>query len=388
MLTCQSNLFDLPENISYLNCAYMSPQLKSVTQVGLQTIQIKARPYETQVSDFFEPVEQLKQAFAKLINTPAPQRIALIPSVSYGIANVVKNITLKENEKIILVDEQFPSNYYSWQRLAEQHNAQIKTIVPPDGDDRAAGWNAAILSSIDETTKVVAISHTHWADGTLFDLLAIRKKTRQVGALLVIDGTQSVGALPFDVQTIQPDALICGGYKFLFGPYSLGLAFYNEYFDDGIPIEENWINRHNSEHFAGLVNYQPAYRPLANRYSVGEQSNFMLVPMLLHAIEQLLDWKVAAIQNYCNHIAQNAVEELKGIGCQIEKTTHRGGHLFGIRLPQHIDQNELQQAFKSNNVYVSQRGNAIRVSPHLYNHAGHFQQLVDCFKAAAVRQLV
>ena len=108
------------------------------------------------------------------------------------------------------------------------------------------------------------MSHIHWADGTLFDLKAIRQRTRDVGALLIIDGTQSIGALPFDIQEIQPDALICAGYKWLMGPYSLGLAYLGEFFDEGIPIEENWKNRHNSHHFARLVNYEDKYQPHAH----------------------------------------------------------------------------------------------------------------------------
>ena len=68
--------------------------------------------------------------------------------------------------------------------------------------------------------RVVAIGHVHWSDGTLFDLKKIRERLDEVGGLLIIDGTQSVGALPFSVKEFKPDALICGGYKWLLGPYS------------------------------------------------------------------------------------------------------------------------------------------------------------------------
>ena len=133
--------------------------------------------------------------------------------------------------------------------------------------------------------------HIHWADGTLFNLMAIREKTREHDALLIIDGTQSVGALPFSVAKIQPDALICAGYKWLLGPYALGVAWYSDYFNDGEPLEHNWLNRLQSEDFTRLTQYQEKFQDKADRYSVGESSNFILVPMLIRALEQLLQWQ-------------------------------------------------------------------------------------------------
>ncbi len=164
------------------------------------------------------------------------------------------------------------------------------------------------------STKFVALGNVHWADGTRFDLEAVRKRTREVGALLIIDGTQSVGALPFDVQKIQPDALICGGYKWLMGPYSMGMAYYGEHFNNGQPIEENWLNRKNSEDFTTLVNYQVDYQPDALRYEVGEHSNFILVPMMVEALKQINKWKPENIQNYCQKISKSAIREMKSPG--------------------------------------------------------------------------
>jgi len=218
---------------------------------------------------------------------------------------------------------------WSWRPLK---NAKIIAIAPPQAlENRGEQWNSNILDAINETTGIVAISHTHWADGTLFDLIAIRKRTKEVGALLIIDGTQSVGAYPFDVQEIQPDALICAGYKWLMGPYGIGVAYYGPAFDNGMPIEQNWINRKDSKNFAGLVNYENQYKKGAMRYSVGEQSNFILIPMLLKSLEQLNSWGVDNIQTYCRSITQKPLKALKAKGYWVEDEAFRGAHLFGIR---------------------------------------------------------
>ncbi len=356
----------------------MSPMLKSVEQVGQEAIMMKRAPHQITVEDFFNDGEKLREAFAKLINTTDPKRIVSIPSVSYGIATVVNNVPLEKGDEIIVADEQFPSNYYAWEKAANKSGAILKTVAPPVAlDHRSKQWNENILNAISSKTKVVAIAHVHWADGTLFDLIAIRKATKAVGALLIIDGTQSVGALPFDVQEIQPDALICAGYKWLMGPYAIGLAYYGEYFDDGNPIEENWINRKESQNFANLVNYESEYQPGALRYGVGEQSNFILVPMMIEAINQLNKWKPKNIQEYCQNISAEAISSLRNAGFHIEAEDYRSKHLFGIRTPPNIDIEVINQKLKAAEIYVSIRGNAIRVAPHLYNDSSDFDKLLE-----------
>jgi selenocysteine lyase/cysteine desulfurase len=224
------------------------------------------------------------------------------------------------------------------------------------------------------------MAHIHWADGTLFDLAAIRKRTRENDALLIIDGTQSVGALPFDVATLQPDALICAGYKWLLGGYSLGLAYYGEYFDQGTPIEENWINRAESENFAGLVNYQEDYQGGALRYEVGEHSNFILIPMLRAALQQINQWGVENIQAYAKNLTKDLVTKLKAQGCWIEDEAYRVAHIIGVRLPDGVEVAQVKDLLASQQIYVSVRGNSIRVSSHVYNSTEDIQKLLGCFE--------
>ncbi|MBC8753048.1 aminotransferase class V-fold PLP-dependent enzyme [Kordia sp. YSTF-M3] len=383
MLESQKDKFKLPEEVTYLNGAYMSPSLKSVELAGHQAVSQKCLPFEIKPVDFFTDTKKLKALFAELVTVPDPQNIAVIPSVSYGIATVAKNIPLEKGDEILIVGEQFPSNVYSWQRIADQNEAKISIVSAPTQDfvDRGKNWNAQILASIHEKTKVVAMPHIHWSDGTLFDLKAIRKKTKEYNALLIIDGTQSIGALPFSVEEIQPDALICAGYKWLLGPYAIGLAYYSDELCKGIPIEENWINRKQSEDFTNLVSYENKYQPKAGRFNVGEMSNFTLTPMLIKAIAQLLEWKPMHIQEYCAEISRNAIAELKELGCFIEDVNYRSSHLFGIYLPEGIATEEFKNKLIEENIYVSFRGNAVRVSSHVYNTQKDFEKLVHCFKS-------
>ncbi len=382
MLTNQRHLFDLPEDGAYLNCAYMAPQLHSLTTLGHNLIGLKSNPMQIKREHFFEPVRRAKAAFAQLVHIDDPQRVAIIPSVSYGMANAAFNAGLQAGDEIVLTSEQFPSNYYIWERVAQEQGAKLRVVRAPNSpDDYTKRWNAAILRAINPKTRVVTLGHVHWADGTLFELEAIGAMARQHNALLIIDGTQSVGALPFDVKRIQPDALIVASYKWLFGPYAIGLAYYGPAFDQGKPIEENWINRLHAEDFRNLVNYQNVYQPGAARYSVGEQSNFIRIPMMTRALEQLLEWGVENIQQYCQAIASEAYEQMEALGCQVEPADRRAHHLVGVRLGTDLDLDALPGVLQERQVYVSLRGNAVRVAPHVYNSADDFQQLVAAFEA-------
>ena len=378
MLTHQADKFQLPQDLVYLNCAYMSPLLKSVEEVGITSIQAKRNPTMISPEDFFGGSSSLRKTFASLINAPDHRSIAIIPSVSYGIATVANNLDLKHGENIVIAGEQFPSNVYSWKRLVDEAEGELRIVESPLGiANRGETWNRQIMDSIDDRTKSVAIAHVHWADGTLFDLAAIRKKSRDCGALLIIDGTQSVGALPFDVQELKPDALICAGYKWLLGPYSIGMAYYSDAFVNGTPLEENWINRADSEDFAGLVNYKAQYQPGMARYDVGERSNFILVPMLNESLRQIIEWQPARIQDYCKNIAQEALSKLDGSPFLLEGDDYRAHHLFGIRVSSKINVENLKNGLSTNKIYVSTRGNAIRISPHVYNDKQDLNTLVD-----------
>lgn len=383
MIKDQKNLFDIPEGIHYLNTASLSASFKSIEEAGIKAVKEKSKPFLIPTSDFFDPVIKLKKLFAQLIDAEDYNRIANIPSVSYGLSSVANNIKLNQGDEIVLIEEQFPSNYYVWEKLAQKYDAIIKIVKQPIvSENKGKLWNEAIINSINSKTAFIAIGNIHWTNGTIFDLKAIRKKTREHNALLIVDGSQSIGAMEFSIKEIQPDALICAGYKWLFGPYGCGYAYFGEYFDDGNPIEENWSNRYNSENLSDLVNYESRYKPLANRYSVGEHASFIYVKMQIAALQQIIDWTPKAIQEYCKEITTDFVKILSENGCEIENSDARTHHLFGVKIPESIDKEALKESLSKNNVFVSFRGNYIRVSCHLFNTSDNLKVLSDCILAA------
>lgn len=375
MITCKRAQFSLPRKDVYLNCAYMSPLLKDSEKAGVREIRRRRNPAVITSEDFFTHATDLCAAFARLVSVSDPERVVIIPSCAYGISNAAWNIPLGKGDNVVVVSEEFFSNYYPWKAHADRRGAELKVVVPPPvGTGRGKTWNLRILEAITKDTRVVALAPVHWTDGTLFDLQAIRKRATEVGALLIVDGTQSVGALPFDVSVLQPDVLVCAAYKWLLGPYSIGLAYYGPSFDNGVPIEEHWMNRMESNDFSRL-GYQDVYRPAARRYEVGEHSNFIYVAMLMKSIERLLRWGPQNIQDYCHGITRQAVDSLREKGYWIEDEASRASHLFGIRFHDR-DIEALKKSLARHRISVSVRGNAIRVSPNVYNTPEDMARLV------------
>lgn len=381
MFDTQKHLFSLPTDIHFLNGAYMSPSLKTVEEAGIEAVKKKSNPISISPDAFFEDSAEVKFLFGQLINAHS-DRIALIPSASYGMAIVAKNLGskpgLKAGQHILVVGDEFPSDVYAWDEVMAQKSLRLRNIAAPDQPiNKGQVWNERILRAINAETAMVVICHVHWCDGTIFDLLAIKKACTQVGALLVIDGTQSVGAMPIDIAQIEPDALICAGYKWLLGPYTSGFGYFGMFFDDGVPLEQNWINRQNSEDFKNLTQYSANYKPGAARYNMGEQSNFIANAMLKVSLNQLLAWTPAAIQQYCESIAGPSIQKLQQAGFIIENAGKRSSHLFGITLPVELNIEKVLEAFQQKNIYVSIRAGVVRVSVYLYNTAQDMEILAN-----------
>jgi len=360
MIPCQRKLFDIPENITYLNCAYTSPLLKSARDAGRTAIQAKANPWTITAADFFNSADTARELFARLIAC-TPDDVALVPAVSYGIALAARNLPVEANQNIVILQDQFPSNVYNWMRLAQDRQAVVKTVNrPPDSD-----WTPAVLEAIDSGTAIVAAQNCHWTDGTLVDLIKIGEKCRAVNAALVIDGIQSIGAMPFHIDRIQPDFMVAASHKWLLGAYSFGFCYVAPKWQNGTPLEENWFNREGSEDFSRLVDYRESYQPGARRYDQGEASSFILAPIAAAGIRQILDWVVENITETLQGKTDAIAERAQQMGLEVAPAHARAPHMIGISKPGGFAK-DLPQLLAQDKVFVSVRGDSVRISPHLF----------------------
>jgi selenocysteine lyase/cysteine desulfurase len=375
----QRSLFDVPPGIAYFNTAYNAPQLNESRARLVASAAAKSHPWKRSPGDFFDNAERIRVLAAELFGGDA-DGWAVVPAASYGVSTAARAIepTLNENDRIVLLDEEFPSNVLPWRRVAAETGATIVTVpAPADGD-----WTAATLTAIRPGVRVVAAGHCHWTNGARLDLSAVARACRAVGAALVLDATQSLGAMPLDLADVQPDFLVAAGYKWLLCPYGFGLLYVSPAWRDARPLEETWLARENSGNFATLVQYNDIYLPGARRFEVGEKCTSTILPGAIAALEQLQRWTLPVVARSLATITARIQDRLEALGFELPPPAQRCPHLFGARMPSHISGN-LVGSLRERNVFVSQRGSSIRFAPHLHITEGDIEQLFAALPSSA-----
>lgn len=362
VLPSQRALFDVPDDIAYFNCAYYSPLLNAARDCLIAGAGTKSHPWERTAASFFDDAETLRRLASDVLGGDA-DGYAIIPAASYGASTAARAIepVLRAGDKIVVMAEEFPSNYLPWERSARETGAEIVTVpAPADGD-----WTSAVCARISNGVKVVAVGHCHWTNGAFVDLVAIAAACRAAGAVLAVDATQSWGAMPLDIAAVQPDFLYASGYKWLLCPYGVGLMYVAPQWRDSRPLEESWLKRKNAEDFAGLVNYAPDYAPGARRFDVGETCVPTTLPGAIAALEQLKCWGVPAIAASLEAITARIATMLEQLGFVLPPSRLRCPHMFGALIPPRYAGNLVAELGKRQ-IYISQRGRAVRFAPHLY----------------------
>lgn len=373
-LPSQRGKFVVDDDYAYFNTAAVSPLLRGVRAAAVAALDKRGTPWHLHAADWFPDVDALRSRLAQLVNATVDE-IALIPATSYGLAVVARNVTASPGDRVLVLADEFPSNYYTWQRFTQRTGAELVVVRRETGQT----WTEAVLATIDDRVTVASVPNVHWTNGAVLDLSAVGAALRDVGAAFVVDASQSLGVLPIDVRELQPDAVIAVGYKWLLGPYSLGCLYLHPRFHQGEPLEENWIARLGSDDFSSLASYQDTYEPGARRFDVGERTNFQLVPMATAAIEQILDWTVPRIAASLRIVTDEIAERAEELGLTTPSAPERAPHMLGIGLPVEAARatgDELDKA----NVVASVRGPSVRIAPHLHTSEGDIDRLIDVLR--------
>jgi selenocysteine lyase/cysteine desulfurase len=371
----QRDAFDLPDGVAYLNCAFMAPQLRRVSEVGIAAVQRKQRPWRIGPADFFDHLERLRGLFAQLIQGDA-EGVAVVPAASYAVSTAAANVSASGESRIVVLADQYPSNVYPWHDLARRSGASVVAVERPDDGD----WTRAVVESIDERTVAVAVPNCHFMTGALIDVATIGEAARTVGATFVIDATQSLGVLPLDVNEVGADMVVAAGYKWLLGPYSVGYAWTAPHCRDWRPLEHHWAGREGSEDFAHLTSYTARFRPGARRFDGGEASNFVLLPMALAALETVAEWSVERVAATVEPLTAAVVNGAAAIGLPVHAEPH-ARHIVGLRLPVGSPA-AVVQGLAEAQVHVSLRGESLRISPYVFNTADDVERLLAALRRA------
>ncbi|RAW00975.1 aminotransferase class V-fold PLP-dependent enzyme [Pseudochryseolinea flava] len=315
--------FELDPSVTYLNCASMSPMLKSVREASMAALELRANPWRMTKDDWFADSEVLRNDVATVFKTTG-DNIAFAPSASYGMALAAKNMNFKAGKTIVVLDKQFPSNVYTWEHLVRQYDLKIVRVRKQD--DKSL--TESILDAIHDQVVLVAIPNCHWMDGSWIDVEKVSQRVKSVHALLVLDLSQSLGALPIDIEKVDPDFAVAAGYKWMLGPYGLGYMYIAPRWQHvWEPLEYSWLPRYKSEDFSKLTDYTELFKNGARKFDCGEYPMLSIRPMAVAAVKQIVSWGVDSIQSYTKSLTLivNQYNESNGVA-----TREHVGHIVGI----------------------------------------------------------
>jgi selenocysteine lyase/cysteine desulfurase len=169
MLASQRALFDMPRHICYLNSASYSPLPLRTQEAARAAVGRKGRPWTLEAGFANEQHERARTAAARLINAD-PADVALIPSISYGVATAAKLLTIDRGARVIVLEDDHSSPVLEWQSRADAQGFAVETVRRPDDGD----WTSAVLAAIERSgappVGLASISSVHWSDGGLLDI--------------------------------------------------------------------------------------------------------------------------------------------------------------------------------------------------------------------------
>ena len=375
MLPSQRHLFSIPADVTYLDAAYMSPIPNVAAEAGKQGALVKAAPWDMTIGNYYDGVERARELAATFIGATADD-IAVIPATSYGIAVAAANVPVAPGSVIIMMDNEHTSHRYAWYELAQQKRARV--VTAPRLPEQS--WGEALVAAIrgsEAPVAVVAGTMVHWFEGMTVDIEAVADAARAVGASLVMDGTQWVGALPFDVSRVRPDFLAFATYKFLLGPYRLAFLYADKaWHDKGRPIEFHSWNRRGGERPDFYLETMPDYLPGARRYDMGERSDFAVLPVAIKALELLQEWGVPAVNERLRYLNALIWSEAERRGFSGPPLEYRAPHIAVVELGAR-HRPDLARELKLQKAIVTIRGTKMRVTPHVYNEERDIVRLFD-----------
>jgi selenocysteine lyase/cysteine desulfurase len=375
MLPCQRDAFDMPRDIAYLNSAAWSPLPRASQEAGRIGVGRKGQPWKI-APDFASGMnERTRRAAAALIGAEA-EDIAIISSVSYGVATAAKSLAVPRGSRVLVLAEDHSSPVLEWMTRSAAQGFTVETVErPADGD-----WTEALLAAIARPGAPVglaSIASVHWSDGGAIDLTRVRAALRAQGAALLVDATHGAGVMKLDVKTLDPDFLIFPTYKWVLGPYGRAFIYIARRHQDGIPLEQTGFGRRavSAEHSPYMRD--TAYVSGARRFDMGERDHFISMEMAAIGMEMVAQWGAEAITARLRMLTDRLAEQLGNSGALVPDARVRAPHILSLGFPKGMP-DRLLERLEAQGAYAAPRLGRLRISPHVYND----EQDVDRFVAA------
>ena len=362
---------------TYLNAASIALMYKGASEAAVAWQRDLA---ENGTLNFDEAAEQnifsnLHDVFARLIGAH-PRDIAVGSSFTELVASLAWAMMPGSKENIVGVDVVFPSTVYPWLRVAHTTGCEVRLLGTTDyyADPEE------LVGLINDDTAVVAISHVEFGSGQRYDLQSLAEVAHSHGALLVVDATQSVGAIPIDVSRDGVDILVAAGYKWLCGPFGAAVMYVAPHLQTR--FEPGLAGFRSHKDMWDLKADRIQYRDDAGRFEFGTMA-YGCALGLGKAIEFILTLGSDAVFEHNLKLRERLVEGLKQSGAQLlsPSSAKERSPIVSARFPD-FSSRTIVDFLKKQGVIVSPRADFVRFSPHLYNSSDDIDHALEVLDQA------
>jgi selenocysteine lyase/cysteine desulfurase len=362
------------EDATYLNLAAQSPMPKVAHRAVQTAIEWKKFPHQIADSAYFDVPNRIRASIAKLIGAKE-EEIALTAGASSGMSAVAYGLSWKPGDEVITAKGEFPLQYATWKPMEAREGIVMKVVAPRDRFLTADDFIAAMTPR----TRMVSVSLVRFDNAALVDAARIAAACHAQGALLLLDVSQSCGAMPLDVGKLGADFMVCAGYKWLLSPYGTGFFWAkNEHTDKMRPGPFYWAAAEGAENFHSLAFENPKPVRGARRWDMPETSNYLNFAAMDASLQFVLQVGPETVEAHNQKLIDFLFERLPKDRCiptSPLNSTQRGPYgCFVARSPEKTA--ELYRKLVKENVITSLREGNIRVSPHLFNTERDIDRLI------------
>jgi len=363
--------FNLDDSLIYVNHAAVAPwpqqTARAVEKFAQENALVGSRHYER----WLKIEQELRQKLAALIHADSADEIALLKNTSEGLSVIAYGLTWQRGDKIIISDEEFPSNHIVWSSLANQGVELIRVNLSGDNAEQN------IIEQMDNNTRLLSISAVQYASGRKLDLKILGKACRAHNILFCVDAIQQVGALQFNVEEIQADFVVADGHKWMLGPEGLALFYCRRERIAQLQLKQfGWHMVEDLTDFTAMENWQPAKN--ARRFECGSP-NMLSIHALHSSIQLLLEIGMKKVEQAVLDRVQYLIKAFSKMDdINILSPTQRHQHAGIFTFYKHnIEQQKLYDDIVKQGVVCALRGGGIRFSPHFYTCYTQLDKLID-----------
>jgi selenocysteine lyase/cysteine desulfurase len=324
---------------------------------------------------WYREIEEVRQLSAAII-AARPAEIALLKNTSEGISLVAEGWDWRPGESVVTVEGEFPANVYPWLHL-ESKGVEVRR-VPTRGQGRIVIDDLA--DAVDESTRILAISHVQYATGFRLDLKAIGNLCRERGVRFCVDAIQGLGVIPIDVEEMGIDFLAADGHKWLVSPEGAAVFYCRrELLDQLRPISVGWKSVAN---YANHSQIDFRYPDSAARFECGSM-NVPSIVGLGASLKLLHEVGIQTISARVRDITNHLVRELERIGAEVFSPRGAGewSGIVSFDLPG-CEPRRAKKHCLERQVVLSYRAGRLRASPHFYNNEADIAALIDALRTS------